>query len=83
LEIIGEKMEANLNVFTVQESEFRRKVVNWLKELQKENTGDLPYTNPALFQAGFLCGLLFYSKNFFFLCMKRFDYAPVPVPTWR
>jgi len=34
-----------------QEAEFRRKVVNFLKEYQKEFPTDLPYTNPSLFQS--------------------------------
>jgi len=34
-----------------QEAEFRRKVVNVLKEYQKEFPTDLPYTNPSLFQS--------------------------------
>jgi len=34
-----------------QEAEFRRKVVNLLKEYQKEFPADLPYTNPSLFQS--------------------------------
>ena len=34
-----------------QEAEFRRKVVNLLKDYQKENPLDLPYTNPSLFQS--------------------------------
>lgn len=34
-----------------QEAEFRRKVVNTVKEYQKEFPLDLPYTNPSLFQS--------------------------------
>ena len=32
-----------------QESEFRRKVVGFIKNFYKEFPGELPYTNPALF----------------------------------
>ena len=34
-----------------QEVEFRRKLVNLLKELQKEYPEDIPYCNPSLFQS--------------------------------
>ena len=34
-----------------QEAEFRKKIVNMLKEYQKEFPLDLPYTNPSLFQS--------------------------------
>ena len=34
-----------------QEAEFRRKVVNFLKEYQKEFPSELPYSNPSLFQS--------------------------------
>jgi len=34
-----------------QEAEFRRKVVNILKEYQKDFPMDMPYTNPSLFQS--------------------------------
>jgi len=34
-----------------QEVEFRRKIVAWIKDYQKENPHDLPYTNPSLFQS--------------------------------
>jgi hypothetical protein len=60
-----------------QEAEFRRKVVNMLKEYQKEFPVDLPYTNPSLFQSPggrkFVAFLEVFSSFVMKMYINKFD----------
>jgi hypothetical protein len=68
-----------------QEAEFRRKIVNMLKEYQREFPLDLPYTNPSLFQSPggrkFVAFLEVFSSFVMKMYIAKFDdtllYKPV------
>eukprot|EP00092_Neocalanus_flemingeri_P022495 GFUD01024396.1.p1 GENE.GFUD01024396.1~~GFUD01024396.1.p1 ORF type:complete len:705 (-),score=224.81 GFUD01024396.1:69-2183(-) len=70
-----------------QEAEFRRKVVNLVKEYQKEYPMDLPYTNPSLFQSPggrrFVAFLHVFSNFVLKMFLEKFDVELLSKPSTK
>eukprot|EP00092_Neocalanus_flemingeri_P037087 GFUD01040373.1.p1 GENE.GFUD01040373.1~~GFUD01040373.1.p1 ORF type:complete len:695 (+),score=223.60 GFUD01040373.1:65-2149(+) len=70
-----------------QEAEFRRKVVNLVKEYQKDFPTDLPYTNPSLFQSPggrrFVAFLHVFSNFVLKMFMEKLDVELLSKPSTK